>query len=335
MAILTGTKIKDTYPGLIKTNDNGPLGLTASPLTDGLGNELPISLSSTETIFTGSVNFSGATVSGLSGLQGPQGPAGVGSQGPQGPAGSNGTNGSVGPQGPQGPAAVGATPGLVAGTGTYSMKSADFLTLNPATASTTNSIAIGNGARVQISGGAQADSGIAIGVGTLATSGNGPVAIGRNTQATGNNDGGSIAIGNTNGANREWAIVIGQVTTISGDSQIAIGRANGGTANDRGVSLGYVALTTGGADAISIGTIATASADRAISIGRESTASASGSIALGTGVTAATANTLSTKKLQLTDSVSMNYADDTAAAAGGVPVGGIYHTSGTLKIRLT
>lgn len=30
-----------------------------------------------------------------------------------------------------------------------------------------------------------------------------------------------------------------------------------------------------------------------------------------------------------------NYADDTAAAGGGVMVGAMYHTAGTLKIRLT
>ena len=30
-----------------------------------------------------------------------------------------------------------------------------------------------------------------------------------------------------------------------------------------------------------------------------------------------------------------NFANDTAAAAGGVPVGGLYHTSGAVKIRLT
>jgi hypothetical protein len=29
-----------------------------------------------------------------------------------------------------------------------------------------------------------------------------------------------------------------------------------------------------------------------------------------------------------------NYADDTAAAAGGVPVGGIYHNAGAIRIRL-
>lgn len=30
----------------------------------------------------------------------------------------------------------------------------------------------------------------------------------------------------------------------------------------------------------------------------------------------------------------LNYANDTAAAAAGVPVGGMYHTSGTVKVRV-
>ena len=33
-------------------------------------------------------------------------------------------------------------------------------------------------------------------------------------------------------------------------------------------------------------------------------------------------------------SSSLNYSDDTAAASGGIPLGGLYHTSGTIKIRL-
>lgn len=30
-----------------------------------------------------------------------------------------------------------------------------------------------------------------------------------------------------------------------------------------------------------------------------------------------------------------SYADDSAAATAGVPVGGLYHTTGTVKVRLT
>ena len=42
---LTGTKPKDTYDSLIKVGDNGPIGATAKTLSDGLGNDLPIAVS--------------------------------------------------------------------------------------------------------------------------------------------------------------------------------------------------------------------------------------------------------------------------------------------------
>jgi hypothetical protein len=44
---LTGTTIQDTYDGLIKVTDNGPLSATAKLLTDGLGNDSALSLSTT------------------------------------------------------------------------------------------------------------------------------------------------------------------------------------------------------------------------------------------------------------------------------------------------
>lgn len=30
-----------------------------------------------------------------------------------------------------------------------------------------------------------------------------------------------------------------------------------------------------------------------------------------------------------------SYANDAAAQAGGVPIGGLYHTAGTVKVRMT
>lgn len=33
--------------------------------------------------------------------------------------------------------------------------------------------------------------------------------------------------------------------------------------------------------------------------------------------------------------IANNFLDDTAAAVGGIPIGGLYHTSGVVKIRLT
>lgn len=45
MASLTGTKIKDTYVGLLKTIDNAGIGATAKQLTDGLGTGSPLYVS--------------------------------------------------------------------------------------------------------------------------------------------------------------------------------------------------------------------------------------------------------------------------------------------------
>ena len=40
------------------------------------------------------------------------------------------------------------------------------------------------------------------------------------------------------------------------------------------------------------------------------------------------------KMLQIANYATMNYADDTAAAAGGIPLGGVYHNAGALRIRI-
>ena len=45
MASLTGTKIKNTYDSLLKTTDNEPLDGTLRTITDGLGNNSTLSLS--------------------------------------------------------------------------------------------------------------------------------------------------------------------------------------------------------------------------------------------------------------------------------------------------
>jgi hypothetical protein len=39
------------------------------------------------------------------------------------------------------------------------------------------------------------------------------------------------------------------------------------------------------------------------------------------------------KALEL-DFSTLDFADDTAAAAGGVPLWGLYHTSGAVKVRI-
>jgi hypothetical protein len=59
---LFGLKPKDTYQALIKVGNNTNLDGTNKVLSDGLGNDLPIQVSTTEVNFTGAVKQSGITL---------------------------------------------------------------------------------------------------------------------------------------------------------------------------------------------------------------------------------------------------------------------------------
>jgi hypothetical protein len=119
MADLTNKYIYETYPSVVGIGAQGSEGLTNSlkPLTDGVGDEMPIEVSRTEVNITaastttvqlniagyGEViddngNWTGAG-GGVVGAQGAQGATGA-----QGAIGAQGTNGTIGAQG-----AVGAT----------------------------------------------------------------------------------------------------------------------------------------------------------------------------------------------------------------------------------
>lgn len=65
MASLTGNQVGASYLGIIKTLDN--TAITASPkqLSDGAGNALTLCASSSSLIFTGTADFSAATVTGI------------------------------------------------------------------------------------------------------------------------------------------------------------------------------------------------------------------------------------------------------------------------------
>ena len=58
-------------------------------------------------------------------------------------------------------------------------------------------------------------------------------------------------------------------------------------------------------------------------------------ISTGTQLAAIMAYTASLLSVKLHSGSLVNYANDAAAAAGGVPVGNLYHTAGTVKVRLT
>jgi hypothetical protein len=61
---LTGTTPQDTYDSLIKVTDNGPLSGSLKKLTDGLGNDSALSLSTGAASITGTLAVSGAVTTG-------------------------------------------------------------------------------------------------------------------------------------------------------------------------------------------------------------------------------------------------------------------------------
>ena len=58
---LSGTKIKDTYDGLIKTSNNAAVGSSNVELTDGVGNDINISINNTGAL-TADGNITGASI---------------------------------------------------------------------------------------------------------------------------------------------------------------------------------------------------------------------------------------------------------------------------------
>lgn len=58
---LTGTTPQDTYDSLIKVTDNGPLSGSLKKLTDGLGNDSSLSLSTTAASLSGTLAVTGAS----------------------------------------------------------------------------------------------------------------------------------------------------------------------------------------------------------------------------------------------------------------------------------
>ena len=321
MATLTGNAINTSYQGLIKLDDNGAINpTTLKQLTDGTGGSLPIQVSQVETKFQSLVDFTSATVIGI------------------------------------------AAGGLVSGTGTNSLQSG--ITGATGNASSTNSIAIGVDAAMSGGFGAaigvysEAGGNYANAFGSLCNaSGTNALAVGK--QATASTDksvsigtettsGGteSIVIGSNTSTIEYRAISIGQgnqvgtnSTTIgqysrTGSSSIAMGdnANNAYGAKNNAVSLGAGANAETNSTAVGRDTRALGS--NSVAIGKDSQSTAYGAIALGDGVIAATPDTLTVKLLQIANYLTMNFADDAAAAAAGIPLGGVYHTSGALKIRI-
>lgn len=71
MASLTGNRIADTYPGLLKTIDNAAIDGTSRIVTDGNGNATPINMSTSGVVISGSLTITGSLITtGGTALQG-------------------------------------------------------------------------------------------------------------------------------------------------------------------------------------------------------------------------------------------------------------------------
>ena len=222
MATLTGNSVGTSYLGLLKTSDNAVIGATEKNLTDGAGNASTLSVGTASASFTGNLDLTAATVTGIAGG------------------------------------------GLVAGTGTDSMKSADSLTTTASNAAGATSIALGNNAK------ATGTDGVGIGNGANAEWVDG------------------ISIGTSSWAQSTYSIAIGKSAHGRLNDSISIGR-DSQAANASGIALGLNAQSNLFVTPIAIGVNTIANADNAV--------------ALGTGVTAAIADTVSVKALEVqTDS---------------------------------
>ena len=209
MATLTGQPIDQSYSGLLKTEDNGVIGGVAKGITDGVGGVTNMTIATTATNFvSGTVDFTGSTVSGL----------------------------------PSGGAA-----GLESGTGSDSMQSAASLTTVAADAAGANGIALGANARVNnvtdggIAIGLNTNSAPAFGtapsivIGKNASAARGgSLVIGESATAS---DANGTAIGSLATTTNNNAVAVGYQATANNQAvALGLGATAGGTGR---VALGY------------------------------------------------------------------------------------------------
>jgi len=139
----------------------------------------------------------------------------------------------------------------------------------------------------------------------------------------------SFAFGLGNTANAVLAFAGGGSSQTNGIAAISYGNNN----------------QANGSNSVAFGSFSTASGDQSFAAGQSAEALGQNSMALGgnalaqdslagPGVTVNTAGYAGFQNLLLADYAGLNYISDAQAAAGGVPLGGIYHNAGDVKIRL-
>ena len=147
--------------------------------------------------------------------------------------------------------------------------------------------------------------------------------IGTQTRATGTR---STALGNYSFSFADYSISLGAVTTSNNPRQITLGynlTNNGGYYATLMGGEGHTMSSTGYYNTILNGS------------GNTISGTTSGSTMLGCSGRTATRNDATfVENLVVFNYAALNFVDDTAAAAGGVVLGQVYHTGGVLKIRI-
>ena len=325
---LNGTQIDNTYPGLLKLADNAALGATEKLMGDGVGNDSTLSLGTASASFTGTLDLSGATVTGL--------PGGAGLELGTGSATQEGA-----PLSMQSGSSVTTISALARGGGDIALGD-NAKTKVAGTTWPSDSIAIGHNAETT------AEKALAIGrnatntgekgmaIGYFATAGANAVALGVDSKAP---DAYGVAIGRNSDSGATSAVAIGDYAGFLGPfaatNAVMIGHDNGFSAGANSISLGF--NTTGkSADSIAIGydaRIDSSAHTAAICIGEDTRSSAVGTVSLGRNITAVTwADSTTVNQIAFANVANLNFADQAAAVTGGVPTGGLYHTDGTVKI---
>lgn len=143
------------------------------------------------------------------------------------------------------------------------------------------------------------------------------IAGGSNTVSTGDTN---IAIGFNNTVNNGNSFAIGNIVT-SNQGEMVLGFRNyttGYPTPDKNLGLGETKFVIG----VGSGTVTPADNNAVIITEGGINGGSSGTVP-------------QVPRIVLPTIVNFNFADDTAAAAGGIPVGGLYHSAGALRIRLT
>lgn len=308
--------------------------------------------------------------SGTSGLTGTSGTSGInGTMGTSGTSGRNGfagLNGSNGSSGTDGAAGTSGTSGLDGSQNLYIEDVQAIVTTNPNYAAdygplADNVINIGAPSRVLFMPEGVIDA-IALGtyaacfsesiyIGKFGQAAPGSVVIGINSFSADYSQVNNSVIGNRSG------VYVGGNNNVFGSDNEVYGNDEGSGNNNiigNGITIGgqyvniigsglsgsgkYVTIigsnNASGDYTTAIGYLNQAIGEGALAIGIENIAS-NGAIAVGKNITVNTPNTLGINLLQSSDTVAKDFIDDVTAAAGGIPVGGFYHTNGTVKIRIS